>query len=577
MTRMKYFYNDELEINDLIRDAHPYGGTEVVAVDSGEGHVEDIIENQMKTLDMVFKQPAIEALANLGNELDKEGLYSLASSVDDLLNPFEKMASPAAPILLGGGIAALLGGGGASWQLWKGIQKDFLTDVRDLKDNVAGWYKDKDYAGQAANNLYAIVLTLEKLGVQLDKEIAKGIYNPQDQDVFEKTIKLGDKIHELVGKTDQFVQYFSKKFHGYTGLDFSRTRGLVEDIKTSWGELVNSVEALSAGQSIEIVQEENDLSKTRETDSTPATKQKTPAKRNRGSGSSLLLRIQQAVNQILGKKVLSETKKDPALWSVIKGKPFLGQKNTMLNKSGKRQTYKNYNEMYAILSTYLKGESAKSKVKDKSETTHVNFVMDGVNVQHFPITRALHFVDKRNPQAMAKATNLFIAWLQQTTDLPVPTLNYSDYNSVSQMVRFLHKVSLAINQGQPTDGTNITRDEKYGTAFPRIISYIGELSQFLLVFAEKLRSAKELKEKQLANAKNIFEFLAAQWTHAKPAHPFFFLLKNQQAKKDLLNYMVDLGIADKQERMIAAEGRVIGLMPKIETQVKNLVRNYGIR
>lgn len=574
---MKYLYNDELEINDLIRDAHPYGGTEVLAIDSCEGHVEDVIENQMKTLDMVFKQPVIETLANLGNELDKEGLYSLASSVDKLLSGLTKEASP---VLVGGGILSLLAGGAIGWQLWKGIQEEFIVDLRDLKRNVAGWYKDKEYAGQAADTLYGLILNIEKEYMLLDKNIVKGIKDPNDNDVYAEIVEAGDKISYYLGKTDEFIQYFSRKHHGWTGLDFSRTRGLMEDLKFSWGELVNSVKALSDGQSIEIVQEEtDDRKKSRETEDKVETKQKGTGKGSgKGSkGSGLLLRIQQAVNKILGKKVLSETKKDPALWSVIKGEPFLGQKNTMLNKAKERKTYKNYNEMYAILSTYLSGESAKSKMKDRTEITHVNFNMGGVEVQHFPITRALHFVNKNNQQAMAKATNLFIAWLKQTTQLPVPVLNYSDMNSVSQMAGFLHKVSLAINQGKPTDGTNVTREGNYGTAFPRMISYIGELSQFLLVFAEKLRAAKELKDKQLANAKNIFDFLAAQWTHAKPAHPFFFLIKNAQAKQDLLNYMVDMGIADKQARMIVSESRVIGLMPRIETQVKNLVRNYGIR
>jgi len=82
-------YNDKgIQINDLIRDAHPSGGTEVVEVSSGEGYVEDLIENQMKTLEMVAREPTLKTLASLADKLDGFGLVALADRVDDTLKFF---------------------------------------------------------------------------------------------------------------------------------------------------------------------------------------------------------------------------------------------------------------------------------------------------------------------------------------------------------------------------------------------------------------------------------------------------------------------------------------------------------
>lgn len=80
MSKIPGMYNDELEINDLIRDAHPYGGTEVV--DVPEGLVEDSIESQMKILEMVAREPTLQTLASLADYLDDAGLHKLANSVD---------------------------------------------------------------------------------------------------------------------------------------------------------------------------------------------------------------------------------------------------------------------------------------------------------------------------------------------------------------------------------------------------------------------------------------------------------------------------------------------------------------
>lgn len=81
-------YNDDLEINDLLRDAHPFGGTQSVEDPTGEGRFEDLIENQMRTLEMVAREPTLKTLASLADYLDEQKLPGLADRVDDTLRFF---------------------------------------------------------------------------------------------------------------------------------------------------------------------------------------------------------------------------------------------------------------------------------------------------------------------------------------------------------------------------------------------------------------------------------------------------------------------------------------------------------
>lgn len=81
----KNLYNSELEINDLLRRAHPGGSKEVFSSPTGEGIVEDSIDAQKKILQMVSREPVFKVLASLADELDSEGLFVLSNKVDDLI------------------------------------------------------------------------------------------------------------------------------------------------------------------------------------------------------------------------------------------------------------------------------------------------------------------------------------------------------------------------------------------------------------------------------------------------------------------------------------------------------------
>jgi len=82
-------YNNEFVINDLLRAAHPGGGTTVISVDSpsgGEGRVEDLIERQLITIDrMVRRQTVASKIAELSNTLDEMGEIKLSFKAAKLM------------------------------------------------------------------------------------------------------------------------------------------------------------------------------------------------------------------------------------------------------------------------------------------------------------------------------------------------------------------------------------------------------------------------------------------------------------------------------------------------------------
>lgn len=83
-------YNEEFVINDLLRAAHPGGGTNVVSIDTpsggGGGRVKDLLEKQIVTIErFVHKQPVVEKLASLADNLDEAGLTQLSFDVVELI------------------------------------------------------------------------------------------------------------------------------------------------------------------------------------------------------------------------------------------------------------------------------------------------------------------------------------------------------------------------------------------------------------------------------------------------------------------------------------------------------------
>ena len=92
---MTGLYNKSLVINELIRDAHPFGGTDINVNQQfqlGDGKVEDIIEQHLKMLQIAYTQPTVQVLANLANEI--EGITpKTAMAVDEILKTFVRQAA----------------------------------------------------------------------------------------------------------------------------------------------------------------------------------------------------------------------------------------------------------------------------------------------------------------------------------------------------------------------------------------------------------------------------------------------------------------------------------------------------
>jgi hypothetical protein len=88
-------YNQINEINDLIRAAHPHGGTTVIDVPSpsgGEGRVEDAIEHQVRVLHMIYTEPTARILADLATNIEKGGDRKIANAIDRINELFVKTA-----------------------------------------------------------------------------------------------------------------------------------------------------------------------------------------------------------------------------------------------------------------------------------------------------------------------------------------------------------------------------------------------------------------------------------------------------------------------------------------------------
>jgi len=130
-------YNNEFVINDLLRAAHPGGGTTVISVDSpsgGEGRVEDLIERQLITIDrMVRRQTVASKIAELSNTLDEMGEIKLSFKAAKLMKIAEDVTA------------------GEVWKeslkIFEEVFKDILVGVEKVRSNDEVSSRDKGMRG----------------------------------------------------------------------------------------------------------------------------------------------------------------------------------------------------------------------------------------------------------------------------------------------------------------------------------------------------------------------------------------------------------------------------------------------
>jgi len=114
--------------------AHPGGGTETVEIASGEGLVEDLYESHLVALEIAYSTPVASELAKLANDLEDQGLVSLANNVDDTLANFVKQANPL--------MKELRDALGVLRSIIRGADFGLVASMRDAKSIMKSWISD---------------------------------------------------------------------------------------------------------------------------------------------------------------------------------------------------------------------------------------------------------------------------------------------------------------------------------------------------------------------------------------------------------------------------------------------------
>jgi hypothetical protein len=555
MIPKKHLYNDnDFDISDLIRGAHPYGGTEIVSTLSGEGVVEDIIEAQMKTLEMVFRQPTLQTLAKLADELDAQGLHTLASEVDELLS---NAASEPVKISL-------------------------AISPRELLEDAAAYMNKAEKILAAPSVDFNTEMEAYDLFIQAKENIELASRNPglaRDRGALREMSKL-----------DLRWKNFDRSVDGKLSEVLRISREEEEDAKFDGG---SAGKPSGAGTSWAPDAEEAEYERLPEMKYDFS--EKRPTRRKSRKSNPTMAKIQNAINQIMGQTVLDENgfEGDGATWQMLRKPEF-----NLVDENGKPVGYTNYHQLLRILEKKMGGQVSTdvakrredggghshkdqkqtqrpSRKKDKKETTHVKIQWGPREIQ-FPVTRVVQNVNHKKPKAMNVSLKILRAFADAKGMQP-PVLNTKDADSFRQFGKWIAIFSGAVNQGVPTDGTNPTSDKNFGTTYHRYIAYFDAMVVHAYNMADHIDKIKSREADQMANAKNIFEYLAGEWRHAKPAHPFFKIVQIPQLKEELRRDLQHRGFSDAQDRMLQPDGIITGALPRIETQIKNLLRNYGIK
>ena len=202
-------YNDEFVINDLIRAAHPGGGTNVIGLNSpsgGDGRVEDIIEQQVANMSRIlYHKPVVEKLASLMESLDSLSMNKLCFDV-------AKLTKYAAGELDPGN--SLLGPGSSPADRYnKRIRAEELSE--DQRYDLV-WRKSLTIASRALRRLEIIHRVMESQATmirQRDRDkVGKYVRNVREElaDIQRKTLSKEYDIGEIEDKSEELTELFSE-------------------------------------------------------------------------------------------------------------------------------------------------------------------------------------------------------------------------------------------------------------------------------------------------------------------------------------------------------------------------------
>lgn len=541
-SRFQGFYNKELEINDLLRDAHPFGGTQVVEESSGEGYVEDSIESQMLTLKMVAREPTLKTLASLGDYLDDAGLTSLANQVDDALKIFAAESAVAAQA------------------------KEFLKLARIPDQLIEGLRSERRRVRMSA------IANIAKINDPSSVELIEGMLNDRDSLVRATAVdaltRMGSNeslaaIEELGERDTNRVVQEQVEIAKERLFRPRITLPTFDPTKEAPAEEPRRITLRTFDPMKEAPAEEPGQS------SAPGRAKSRPSTKSRAVYS-----IQNFLVN-LGYPVRSrEPRLEPdGMWGRVTnkslaefiddaraGQGMAGIQNADENKvraealdalvsANHRMTANNINTILKVLTQPV--EKARKELEKPKQLYRINFTIDGKEIENFPITYLLNKMNVGNPSAVAKSTIYMIEFLKA-----YGAINPGQTNWETIQVPFTKAVA-AISKVLDKEG------------YTRLQSYMAPMEAYIV---DKARETRERKEKMQAGKeqkRSILDLLDGLYPGGSEYHK---VRQSQEATRRFLAYLAnDLKFSDQQGNLTVSEGRVRGSLAKILDYAKGML------
>lgn len=241
------------KIVDIIELAHPES---VFVADSlnEQGLVENQNEQQASIIQMINKMPTgnvyaafvIGELSKIATELDDSGHLKQAMLVDDTIKHIHasiaKKAFPLAVIPWAAGAILGTAAGQKLFHMFTSFQEGLVEDTGDLLSNInnsiTGWSRDPEYSDSSGDiaELKESASFMNRNARSLLSLMNQAKSNPKSasSDQFKS---LQGQFEEALNNSFEIVNNLKSLHPGVTGLDFSITLGLLEDIKKGYDAL----------------------------------------------------------------------------------------------------------------------------------------------------------------------------------------------------------------------------------------------------------------------------------------------------------------------------------------------------
>ena len=261
--------------DNLNQQAHPGGGTETIAIASGEGLVEDQYEAQLKSLYVAYREPTAGRLAALAGDLEEIGCDELAEEVDEVLAGFYEvgLAKEAATPSVGE-IGLMMGMTNPMGAMQYAAVYPFLRlkdhfydqeegleeDTSQLIEEIKEWKEDDDLKNEIGveNEIGdALIRILESF-----KEKMLGTQATYESMIAKPSVEMAQKLVQDFQDARALLKDAEGRFTKFVGvrgreeewrLDFRRTKSLFLDVHRQFVKLEERVAEAAAefGQKIQ--------------------------------------------------------------------------------------------------------------------------------------------------------------------------------------------------------------------------------------------------------------------------------------------------------------------------------------